>query len=332
MKTLETKVEFTISDAQRIILRELGRHRGYKKQTNGNIWICCPFHMEKTPSCGINIDPTNRKVGLGTWNCMGCPEKGDWNKLAAKLGLEQLPKSAFAHTHMAKKQTTKLQKALFGEGLNMDSLAEEFGIGIHLEFPKENKWRGISGKLLNRIGARLIYDRYNEDTGVLLPISVDGELVGGIKAVMTKEEGDKKKLGYLTSEGEWVKRMGLFPYDLVVEMLKHTGLTTVVLVEGSRDALRLIQKGIPALCILGTQNWSTNKMKLLLSLGVDRVVICMDGDGAGVSATNRLRSELKNYFDLKVIRMMKYSTEEGKKIDPGNAPEYVIENIRKALR
>jgi len=35
-----------------------------------DIWCCCPFHNEKTPSCKINED-------IGTFYCFGCGAKGD---------------------------------------------------------------------------------------------------------------------------------------------------------------------------------------------------------------------------------------------------------------
>jgi len=35
-----------------------------------DIWCCCPFHNEKTPSCKINDD-------IGTFYCFGCGAKGD---------------------------------------------------------------------------------------------------------------------------------------------------------------------------------------------------------------------------------------------------------------
>ena len=35
-----------------------------------DIWCCCPFHNEKTPSCKINDD-------LRSFYCFGCGAKGD---------------------------------------------------------------------------------------------------------------------------------------------------------------------------------------------------------------------------------------------------------------
>ena len=35
-----------------------------------DVWCCCPFHNEKTPSCKINDD-------LGSFYCFGCGAKGD---------------------------------------------------------------------------------------------------------------------------------------------------------------------------------------------------------------------------------------------------------------
>lgn len=57
-----------------------------KKSAGTHMMICCPFHEDGTPSLGIVIDP-GHKFPVGTWNCLGCPEKGKWNKLATKMGL-----------------------------------------------------------------------------------------------------------------------------------------------------------------------------------------------------------------------------------------------------
>ena len=35
-----------------------------------DLWCCCPFHSEKTPSCKINDDQ-------GSFYCFGCGAKGD---------------------------------------------------------------------------------------------------------------------------------------------------------------------------------------------------------------------------------------------------------------
>ena len=39
-------------------------------QKGKDYWCCCPFHIEKTPSCKINEDP-------GSYYCFGCGAKGD---------------------------------------------------------------------------------------------------------------------------------------------------------------------------------------------------------------------------------------------------------------
>ena len=85
----------------------------------------------------------------------------------------------------------------------------------------------------------------------------------------------------------------LFPLDYVVETFKSK---SVVLVEGQVDALWLIYNKIPALAILGTNNWSKQKEIILTSHGFRTIVLAMDGDKAGVKTQKNLYKDLKNKF------------------------------------
>lgn len=91
----------------------------------------------------------------------------------------------------------------------------------------------------------------------------------------------------------------LFPLDYVAKTFKKS--KTIVLVEGQVDALWLIFHGIPALAILGTNNWSKTKETILQSEGYERVILAMDGDKPGLKAQRRLYKTLKHSFK-KVVR------------------------------
>ena len=55
----------------RIDLGDLVSSYGYQlKQSGGDLWCCCPFHNEKTPSFKVD-------VSSGRYHCFGCGESGD---------------------------------------------------------------------------------------------------------------------------------------------------------------------------------------------------------------------------------------------------------------
>jgi hypothetical protein len=65
-----------------ILMQKAGRPQVKDK----SVFICCPFHGEKTPSCAVTV--FSDRYLPGSFHCFGCGEKGSWNKLAEKLGLK----------------------------------------------------------------------------------------------------------------------------------------------------------------------------------------------------------------------------------------------------
>ena len=197
--------------------------------------------------------------------------------------------------------------------------------------PKNKLWREIKTNLLIDIGCkvcRVDYGFNQSDKFIYLPVKIDGEVVGYTKGRMRKEKG---KPSYINLRGSWVKTHGLFPFDYAISKLTDT--KTVVLVEGQRDALRLLQLGIPALCIMGTQNFSIDKARLLEIHGVNRVVIMLDGDDAGIEGTKKVVQIVKGVLEYKVVRLWRienspYITGKGEKYDPNNCPLWILNKLK----
>lgn len=209
-----------------------------------------------------------------------------------------------------------------------DVLEESFSTRttFDLEFLGQDKWRTISMRMLNKLGARLFMDRRTDNEPVIfLPAYVNGNVVGGIKARVEKVKG---QLSYVESAGEWSMTQGLYPFDYAVELLKRKKLRFVVLVEGPRDAIKLCARGIPALAILGTQKWSEAKRDLLLSLDLDLVILYMDGDSPGRKANKRLKAELTPYVTTKVLSLTALAKELGlEELDPATVPREYMSDI-----
>lgn len=322
-----------IQDKKDLVLSELRKVPGAKIGVETTL-INCPFHADRTPSCAVFYKPTDRDPGR--YYCFSCGAKGCWDTLASALGLQQYdpkPKDEFLNpinlSLPEQKQSFVPDKLQFSE------------------LPKNKLWRHIPTNLLIEIGCKVcnvVYSNYISPKFVYLPIFVDGVLKGYTKGKMKKELG---KTSYINAKGSWVKDWGLFPFDYSIKLMEKCSQRTIVLVEGQRDALRLLQHGIPALCIMGTHNWTDRKKWLLETHGVERVVVMMDGDDAGIDATNSIFPSLQGVFDnVNVIKLWKLKnspylqvkdceqpSKEAKKLgldlwDPGNCPVSILDKIK----
>ncbi len=300
---------FTENEANDIIQKGINDIPGYKKYSGTSVFICCPYHQETKPSLGINLG-SMEDIATGVWHCFGCGAKGHWNKLAKTFDLERVKNHQFKGISVNEVDFSGLETDLFGYGLSMEKYAKTHGDGILFDF-KETVWRRVTKCTMQMVGAKIIMDRREETAHVVLPVWINGCLEGIVKARMEKKKGE---LSYVTSEGSWVKNHGLFPFDCVKKM----GSKSVVLVEGPRDALTLIDRGIPAIAILGAKNWGEEKRNLVLSLSPHKIILAFDGDRAGVSATNDVAKSLDGFTRVSILRLMDASNALGRKVDPAN--------------
>lgn len=261
-----------------------------RKGPEGSTFVLCPFHSEKTPSLRIFHGNDSRNPGWG--KCYGCGEQGSWNKIAPALGLApfgpQKPTEAYARPFSLSDEDSDESTT---EDLKFEPL------------PKNKKWRGIPTNFLRKLGCKVYINQWGYK-GVFLPVDVGNEQRGYIKARFRKDDNpvkSERRPSYVNKKGSWVKTHGLFLFDQSLTVLKKRKTRTVVLVEGPRDALVLLMKGIPAMAILGTHSWTDAKRRLLETYGVRRVVVLMDGDEAGNKAADLLMSSLPLLFKVKRI-------------------------------
>lgn len=312
------------------VLRELSHYSGKKKPGPGSTFVACPFHSENTPSGRIFHAPDTRSPGY--FRCYGCGKKAQWDELAPKLGLKPYqwapPTDQYAYALRAREET-KDRKLVF------------------YPLPGGKVWRQIRTDFLLTIGARMcrvIYpDGVRSQKMLYFPVMVKGELRGYIRA-RTRKVADKPS--YLNAPGDWSHDYGLFLYDQAVALMLKLGLTTIVLCEGPRDALRLQTLGIPAIAILGTQSWSKRKSQMIELTGATRVVLAMDGDDAGLAAIELIKPLLHQMVQqVRVLNLTgkdspywKFRNEDepskaakarGVDLwDPGNMPIEKVEELR----
>jgi Toprim domain/CHC2 zinc finger len=315
------------------VVEQLNHYSGIKKKINEHsIFIPCPFHNEKTPSGRIFFDPTSRSPGY--FVCYGCGHKARWDELAPKIGLKpfahQKPSVQYAHRVLTHTEEERKKK----DDLKFSPL------------PKNKLWRSIPTNVLISLGAKLCQQSWSDEKFVFLPVLIRKELKGYIKARLRKKAGETS---YINASGGWSAKYGLFPYDYSVELMQYCGSSVLVLVEGPRDALRLINKGLPAIAVLGTQSWSPVKSRMLELSGASHIILMMDGDCAGKKAEELILPTLKGMVEVSTFSLRgedspyhqfadedeptKAAKAAGVELwDPGNCPEWKLNQLLKMMR
>lgn len=323
---------------------QMDRYSGKKKEQGDRVFVCCPFHSENTPSGAL------RTAGeyAGFFHCFGCGKKAKWDELAPKLGLEPF--------HRGPPREEQSMDLFMERALAQLSEDKPYG-NDKFKFwplPKGKRWRGIPTDLLIELGGRMClkwsaeFKRWGSTKHIYMPVMINGEQRGYFRARLKKDpEYPSYVAASASTKPAWSVTHGLWPYDYAVSMMNDLGLTSMTLVEGQRDALRLLLNGIPAVCIMGTQSWSDNKSKLLELAGVRTIVLMMDGDPAGIDATERLEDEVRPLFEVKTVRLWAIKgspylkvrkaasiKDELKRLglelwDPGACPQWIIDTIKR---
>jgi DNA primase len=213
-------------------------------------------------------------------------------------------------------------------------LANSLGVDEIQNWQDSKKWRGFDGKLLHEIGGQFVIDRRTDEPHLMCVVKIHNKIVGGLKAILEKKY--KKQIAYITSPGTWVKDKGIFPFDHVKKMVKLKGFRFIILVEGPRDALRLIAEGLPAVAILGANNISKKKLNTILSIGnIQQIITMPDNDAGGTLMHKLIKSELLE-LGIKPQRfnLTKDKDKKGEliKMDPCSAPLSEIKRFKKILK
>lgn len=322
--------------AYHVIRGELFRRAYRATEKAEQIIICCPFHDERTPSCGVNISAP--KIPVGYFHCFGCGAKGPWNVLAEKMGMQKLTNFDLKSieevapnmgSKFAQIKDDLLEDYTDGDWKKIEPvLARTMILDVDQDYqPKKNE-PTIRKELLQKMGVKRMIDPKTYNTFLILPVMVNEQTVGIVRARVKKKKGS---LSYITSPGGWVKRSGLFGYDYAKTLPAWKKFKILFIVEGPRDALRLLQMGIPAVAILGAKNWSKNKVNLVLDLNPKRVCILFDNDTPGRRASRKIYGTLKRVVPTRRIKLP-HKDKIGKELDPANLPSRSIKRIWIKLR
>lgn len=273
----------------------------------------CIFHDDTNASMQFNQES-------GLFICFSCGARGNIQTLANRLGMGHVDTSTTLRDVYDALRRIEMPKTR-ERGLPESSLAR-------YDIPT-NYWeeRNLSISTIERfqLGA--------DPTGEFVTIPMrdeHGKLLGFIKRFLTPDATSKyrypkgmKKSHHLF--GAWA-------------VSKRKNAKTVVLTEGSIDAMMIWQAGFMGMGILGSEV-SETQMKIMLDLDVRRVILFFDNDRAGTECTSNAlgftkrsdghggtitrydrNSDLRRYFSVEAVNYPK----RGPK-DPGAMTREQIE-------
>lgn len=309
-----------------------------------NYWACCPFHMEKTPSMSIkedgqffkcfgcgeagNVISFIRKIEdvdfykaveiLAQNAGMKMPEYEDTDEMRKKKYERDRMLSVLKATsdfyidNLNKIEANKHIDYIRKRGIS-DEMVNKFKIGASTDFyslikhlrklgftEKEMIDSGVAGK--NEENG-LLYDFYG--TRLMFPIVNGlGEVVGFSGRDLSN---DPQRAKYKNTPQTMVfnKSQLIYGYQFLRELKKSKMLDTIVLVEGQMDVIACHQAGVnSAIGVMGTA-LTANHARDLAYL-CKNIIVCLDGDGAGETATYKAINTLKDAnMNVSVVRLTK---------------------------
>ena len=329
----------------------------------GKNYVCvCPFHDDHSPSMSVSEEKQ-------IYKCFSCGATGNVftfvsefenvpfieavSIVADKCGME-LSKSAytsnFTPAFSEEKEIMELSQKFFANNLRTsagevainylkdrgidEEIIKEFGIGLSLDsndslYNLLTKKNYDSKKLLeiglvNSVNGR-VYDMFSRR--ITFPLwDKDGNIVGFSARVY---RGEKDVSKYMNSRESKIFKKGetLYNYHNAKTIAKRE--KEIIVVEGFMDAIRIASIGLKNVVALQGTAMTNEQIQLLKKLRV-KVILCLDNDNAGLTATLNNGEELvKNDVETFVIRL------SGKK-DPdeyilANGGESFIQNVNNPL-
>ena len=293
------------------------------KRKGQNLWACCPFHDEKTPS--FSVSPIK-----GIYKCFGCGKAGDaiefikeieglnyieaMRYLGKKYGvqieeIEETPevlarqgkreslfivlgyaKDYFHHLLLHNAEGKSIGLTYFKERGYNEQIVKDFELGYSLD-----KWDGLLAEAVQKghrketlVEAGLVIDKdgktYDRFRGrVIFPIHNITGKVVGFGARTLKADKGAK---YINSPETEVYQKSKILYGL------HQGRHAIrqhdncYLVEGYTDVISLHLSGVPNVVASSGTSLTEDQIKLIKRY-TNNITVLFDGDAAGIKASLR---------------------------------------------
>ena len=271
------------------LLEILDTHRVTYKKTNNptEVLIKCTSgnHDDSNPSLSYNLEDN-------IFHCWSCGFSGGKNKFLNSIGITTKIQLDTKQPYKIQKVKRKIQKLIEKDTINMPE-PRRAAIGAY---------KNISAKVLKEFDA-FFTEQYGLKDYLCVPIYQFNKL--------RFIEGRYRFTG--TDKPKYMRRpAGATVLNLLFPIDKLHPSVEIIIVEGLFDMMNLWQHGYHnVVCTFGTQNFGEKKIELLDKLGITSVKVMMDGDSAGLVASQKITRLLDKYdFQTTTIKLPSH-------MDPG---------------
>ena len=311
-------------------------------QKGKSYWTCCPFHMEKTPSMCIYeyeqvyhcygckehgdvvkfvqkiescdfmqaVELLAKSVGMEVPNFSMVDSNGiEKRKKDKDIALNILNEAKEHYIHNLYLPTAKPAQDYIKKRLLTKKELDDFCIGYSInytEMPNYLKSKGFTYEQMKNVGLvekgeNGYYDVFAHR--LMFPLfNVYNECVGFSARILTN---DKTKAKYRNTSQTIVfdKSNTIFGLNLVRALKAKQQIDNVIIVEGQMDVIAMHKAGFNnSVACLGTA--FTQKHAKQLKLISNNVVVCLDGDNAGLNAANKIVDILADEgFVVRVVQL-----------------------------
>ncbi|WNB17162.1 DNA primase [Marivirga arenosa] len=330
----------TIQDVQdRVEIEEVVGDYVPLKKKGQNLWACCPFHDEKTPS--FSVAPNK-----GIYKCFGCGKAGDSiqfimdleglnfpeaiRQLAEKYGIEIEETESSPEQQEAYNEKESLYIVLnFAAEYFKDLLHNNpQGKSVGLSYFKE---RGFSNATIDKFDLGYTLDQWDGLINAAKKAGHTEELLEKAGLIIKKEDktydrfrnrvifpihsisgkpiafgarilvNDKKQPKYINSPETEVYHKSEVLYGISQAKQSIRNEENCYLVEGYTDVISLHQSGVENVVASSGTSLTTQQIKLI-GRYTDNVIVLFDGDAAGLKAAMRgIDLILEGGLNVKVV-------------------------------
>lgn len=335
------------------------------KRKGANLWACCPFHNEKTPS--FSVSPAK-----GFYKCFGCGKSGSTisflmehegmsyteaiKHLGKKYGVEVVDKEETPEQIIANKRKESLfLVSEFAQKFYTQSLDTDEGRTLARAYYAS---RGIEDETIKRFGLgwapskasksfteTALANGYKEEYLVATGLTVkkdDGTLydrfrervmfpIHDVRGRIIAYSGrtlrsDKEIAKYVNSPESELYIKSNALFGIYLAKSEISRLDKCILVEGNVDVVSMHQLGIRNVVASCGTSLTAEQIRLIKRF-TNNITIMYDGDGAGVHAAERgIGMILKERMNVRVVFLP-----EGQ--DPDDfARKHTLEEVQEFLR
>lgn len=309
--------DHTIQIKERLSITDVVGSYVKLERAGNNFKARCPFHNEKTPSFFVVPDKN-------IFHCFGCGKGGDIFTFVEEIEHCEFPE---ALTLLAERAGVKLDKReakergkydrlyaalelatrYFEVNLRKDAeivdyllsrgLTKETIVQFRIGYARQ-EWQGLTDRLheakvsdneLVETGLAIkkdrLFDRFRNR--IMFPLAdISGKIIGFSGRVFDPRKGTDEMAKYMNSPETALYHKGtmLYAFDKAKRSMRETN--TCILVEGQFDVVLAHQAGsINTVALSGTG--LTVEHCRLIKRFADTLVLCLDGDEAGLRASRR---------------------------------------------